>query len=307
MAEKQNPNATKAAAPAAPHAAAGVGCTRCGKTIPDLKKVDGPSKKKLIQKGHQQLSEGHYCKSCMAFVMNEAYSTVLERRVRIEFDKRKTDLWESRIRHLKDAKNSKNPAQTIQHYLSYLKIIELVLEIEAGALEPGHFRTIKGEKEKNIVSSVYFEMMKLYDKSGSSSGKLAEVLQKMELFLPDCRDGKNLAKLISKYVKLKECRNKKEINVLIRKLRKNLGIKGGGGGCYIATSVYGSYEHKNVLILREFRDEVLTQNILGRLFISMYYYLSPKFVKVFGTNKIFKIFWIKFFEVFIKNYRGKNV
>ncbi|MGL5437004.1 MAG: leucine-rich repeat domain-containing protein [Lachnospiraceae bacterium] len=46
-------------------------------------------------------------------------------------------------------------------------------------------------------------------------------------------------------------------------------------GCYIATAVYGSYDSPEVLVLRRFRDETLAKIAIGRLFISIYYYLSP--------------------------------
>jgi hypothetical protein len=59
----------------------------------------------------------------------------------------------------------------------------------------------------------------------------------------------------------------------------------GGGGCYIATMVYGSYEAPQVLVLRKFRDDVLSKADTGRLFIKCYYRLSPCFVKHFGKFK----------------------
>ena len=49
--------------------------------------------------------------------------------------------------------------------------------------------------------------------------------------------------------------------------------------CYIATAVYGSYDAPEVLSLRCFRDGVLNQSILGRLFIRTYYKLSPNIAK----------------------------
>lgn len=58
-------------------------------------------------------------------------------------------------------------------------------------------------------------------------------------------------------------------------------------GCYIATAVYGSYQHPNVLILRKFRDLYLKERLLGRAFIKIYYYFSPKMTCIFrGKNKI---------------------
>ena len=57
--------------------------------------------------------------------------------------------------------------------------------------------------------------------------------------------------------------------------------------CYIATYIYSSYEAPEVIILRRFRDRILDQNSFGRLFINIYYILSPWFIKLFlGKPKI---------------------
>ena len=47
-------------------------------------------------------------------------------------------------------------------------------------------------------------------------------------------------------------------------------------GCYIATCCYGSYEHRSVLRLRKFRDEILLKKALGKVFVNFYYKYSPK-------------------------------
>lgn len=57
----------------------------------------------------------------------------------------------------------------------------------------------------------------------------------------------------------------------------------GGGKCYIATMVYGDYDAPEVRVLRAFRDNVLEQFRLGRLFIRAYYALSPFFVRCFNN------------------------
>ena len=57
------------------------------------------------------------------------------------------------------------------------------------------------------------------------------------------------------------------------------------GGCYIATMVYGDYDHPNVLILRGFRDNYLKNTILGRWFILFYYKYSPKVVELLKNKK----------------------
>jgi hypothetical protein len=57
-------------------------------------------------------------------------------------------------------------------------------------------------------------------------------------------------------------------------------IKAKNDGCYIATMAYGSYDHPQVLELRKFRDEVLAHSRAGRIFIALYYKISPRLVSV---------------------------
>lgn len=59
------------------------------------------------------------------------------------------------------------------------------------------------------------------------------------------------------------------------------------GGCYIATAVYGSYDCPQVWTLRRYRDKTMSKNIFGRLFIHIYYFISPTMVKLFGDKKWF--------------------
>ncbi|MDE5784761.1 MAG: hypothetical protein K2H97_10655 [Prevotella sp.] len=54
------------------------------------------------------------------------------------------------------------------------------------------------------------------------------------------------------------------------------------GGCYIATAIYGSYNCPEVWTLRRFRDNFLFKYFVGRLFIKVYYIISPTLVKLFG-------------------------
>ncbi|MBQ8932667.1 MAG: hypothetical protein IJ061_00100 [Lachnospiraceae bacterium] len=80
---------------------------------------------------------------------------------------------------------------------------------------------------------------------------------------------------------------------------------GSGEGCYIATCVYGSYDCPEVMTLRRFRDEVLAKYVLGRGFIRVYYFLSPKMVKLFGRTKFFHVFWRGILDRFILHIREK--
>ena len=62
-------------------------------------------------------------------------------------------------------------------------------------------------------------------------------------------------------------------------------------GCYVATCVYGSYNCPQVWTLRRFRDNTLGSTWYGRLFIRVYYAVSPTLVKWFGNTNWFKKLW----------------
>lgn len=64
--------------------------------------------------------------------------------------------------------------------------------------------------------------------------------------------------------------------------------KKSSSGCYVATCVYGSYDCPEVWTLRRYRDNCLSQTWYGRLFIHIYYAVSPTVVKLLGNAKWFK-------------------
>ncbi len=72
------------------------------------------------------------------------------------------------------------------------------------------------------------------------------------------------------------------------------------GGCYIATSAYGSYDCPPVWTLRRFRDDVLDKTAAGRAFIKFYYKTSPTLVKIFGKYDWFNAFARSILDRFVK-------
>lgn len=61
------------------------------------------------------------------------------------------------------------------------------------------------------------------------------------------------------------------------------------GACFIATAAYGSYLDKNVIILREFRDDHLLTNYAGRAFVQFYYKMSPPLAEFIGARETLQI------------------
>ena len=75
------------------------------------------------------------------------------------------------------------------------------------------------------------------------------------------------------------------------------------GGCYIATMVYGDYDHPKVMILRNFRDNFLNHYRLGKSFIKFYYRYSPGWVRMLEDNRFINKSIEKVLNAFIKIYK----
>lgn len=78
------------------------------------------------------------------------------------------------------------------------------------------------------------------------------------------------------------------------------------GGCYVATCVYGSYSTQEVFTLRRFRDKALKSNIFGRIFVKLYYFISPLLVKLFGKTKWFNKINKKILDRFVTYLQDKG-
>lgn len=78
------------------------------------------------------------------------------------------------------------------------------------------------------------------------------------------------------------------------------GGSSGSSGCYIATMAYGDYDHPQVIILRQFRDQVLDKSAFGKWFIKTYYHYSPRLVERLKNRRTVNIIIRKVLNQFIK-------
>ncbi len=78
-------------------------------------------------------------------------------------------------------------------------------------------------------------------------------------------------------------------------------------GCYIATSVYGSYDCPEVWTLRRYRDTVLSNTSLGRIFICCYYAISPTLVKRLGHVRLVSALWKKILDQMVRKLHNDGI
>lgn len=71
--------------------------------------------------------------------------------------------------------------------------------------------------------------------------------------------------------------SKESVNEMINQTRESDADTLNSGPCFIATAVYRSPDSPEVATLRQFRDEVLLQSLLGRFLVRCYYVMAPRF------------------------------
>jgi ribosomal protein L7/L12 len=76
----------------------------------------------------------------------------------------------------------------------------------------------------------------------------------------------------------------KEAKDAVEGASADLGIPVSPSACFIATACYGSYDHPDVLTLRRWRDNHLQHTAPGRLFIDLYYRISPAIAHYLGRR-----------------------
>jgi hypothetical protein len=62
----------------------------------------------------------------------------------------------------------------------------------------------------------------------------------------------------------------------------------GGGDCFIATACYGTSSHRNVIVLKAFRDSVLSKSVCGRVFTRAYYGISPHIAPTVARSNLLR-------------------
>ena len=72
-------------------------------------------------------------------------------------------------------------------------------------------------------------------------------------------------------------------------------------GCFIATAVYQDYDAPEVIVLRKFRDKKLNRCLLGRVFIKVYYFISPMIANLLSNHKIISKFIKYVLDKTVKN------
>lgn len=183
---------------------------------------------------------------------------------------RKVKLWHSRLAFTKKGHafmQSKLFSEAAVVYEKYLKILEMIFECAPGQLNPDHFKESARTAELSVVTSVYWDLLRIYDTSdayGDRQKRAAAQLAKFAPLTPIFPDLLRKAQIFQK-----QCRHPEVIKLFLSSASNER------PRCFIATSAFESPHATEVQILRHFRDQYLKKSFWGRKFIFLYYKFSP--------------------------------
>ena len=245
-------------------------CPNCGNQTEKIISVDTGMRVGLSATGMAESVPERVCQACYDALSGKVSQGV---KLRIEAEtreKNKMMLWTSRVNLIKQARHlmtQKAYSEAAVAYEKYLRVLEIVYNVKKGELSPDVFNKSKRSKEMTVVTSVYWDLFRIYDTSPRYSDRMSAAGQKLTQFLPFTPIFPDIAKKAEGF--LKSSKNPQHV----RNLMKSLKI--GKSRCFIATAAFESGYAPEVMQLRAFRDQRLKQSALGRKFIVFYYRYSP--------------------------------
>jgi hypothetical protein len=174
------------------------------------------------------------------------------------------------------AYSEKHLAEAAQAFRGYIKIMEDFKGMPQGGLSPAHFDHKTELPELMLVSGVYWDLVKLYDRTRSQErySEFKEYLGKYILFSKGLPYQTMCSESLRKYCRSNKAVHKKDFNDAYKQIAVSK--------CFIVTELDEYIADGTLESLRDFRDEVLLSTPLGKSFVSWYYKRGPGFASFVG-------------------------
>lgn len=161
-------------------------------------------------------------------------------------------------------------ADAVGYYHQYLNIIAEFHGVKEEKIRPTHFQADKELAELLLISQVYWDLAKAYDRNTKLVAKCEHSLKQFTLFTAGFKYQYLNSEMIRKYIKKKIAYHPE----LFKKAHQDIKIQ--SKKCYIATYCFGE-EHYQTETLRCFKP-ILLKSKIGNMFVDKYYQYSPRFL-----------------------------
>ena len=245
-------------------------CPRCGSGVPHLVPVDAGLKLRLQESGEDSNVPDQVCIKCFNELRKVSSHGAKLRAQAKQREEQRMRLWNARVGLIKSAREqmkNKGYSDAAVTYEKYIKSLEIVFDAKPGMLSPDNFKQKAHQKELTVITSVYWDLVCIYDTSpryGSRMHKAADKLAEFARFTPI------YPSIIKKAQSFqRKCNNPR----VIKRFLKN--ADSSRPTCFIATAAFPERPSMEVATLVAFREQVLKNSSAGSTLIDLYYYFSP--------------------------------
>lgn len=246
-------------------------CPQCGVPTEQLIAIETGMRLALQATGQAEGLPEQVCPACfqtLSSQVSQGYKLRIERDQR---NKNRNLMWKNRVNLVKQARTlmtNKSYSEAAVAYEKYIRLLEVVYNLERGHLSPAVFSNSARSKEMTVIASVYWDLLRIYDTNPGYGDRMRVAAEKLALFLP-------FSPLYADVVRKAETfsRGAKNPDMVRQFLRASKATR---GPCFIATAAFlDEPQARELIVLRRFRDRVLRPHWLGRQFIWAYYRCSP--------------------------------
>lgn len=248
-----------------------VQCPRCGLQVTELHSLD-PETTAQLQAAGEVVSSAIClaCSSDLRKMISQSKGGVLLAQERAK-EQYRLDLWKNRVTLVKKARSlmaSKNFSQAAITYEKYLKILDIVFSLKKGEiLTPGHFKDSARTSEITVVTSVYWDLLRIYDTNDKYAERQQAAAKQLATFIQYSPIYPDIIKKAQAFTK--SAKNPQTIKLFIKEASSQR------PRCFVASASFQSNFSPEVIYLRLFRDYFLANSSWGRQVVRLYYCISP--------------------------------
>ncbi len=178
--------------------------------------------------------------------------------------------------------NSHDYRQAVLSFLQYLRSLEGIKGVKEGNLHPSQFDRKEDLSELILISGVYWDLVKVYDRDKKSKEKYALFKKYLNQFVAFSK-GMPFEPLSSESLR-KYIRNDKPVHAKDFKMAYQAMT---GSKCFVVSSLLDLVDRETLEFWRNWRDQVLSRSWGGRGVIWIYYRVGPFLAAVLNRSPRF--------------------
>ena len=182
------------------------------------------------------------------------------------------------VKRGQEASTKGDHINTVRFYNQYLAVICKVYDTSIQQLNPKVFDQKKDLSEMLLISQVYWDLAKIYDKSDKLVPQLADALNQFVKFTLNYPYQVVNSEVLRRYLK----NNKAKHRSMFQQSHAKIFVS--SKRCYVAEYAFGEFHHVTDE-LRLFKKD-LAKHRVGLKFIEQYYRYSPSLIRFSRNNPL---------------------